>query len=462
MSFFTSFADVLARFKIGATALGLLHALVALKSVADQNLEEEKLRRYIRTQNILILRTVSLLYNLGESPATLRKMVAKDIVTSLVAVLERNFPELVCLTLRFIRRIAQMPLQRQDIPTDLVCERIVKSVFTSGQAAPIRESFDLLLVFAGERTRDSVDALKDAKVLQGLLPLLALPELQGAVVRLAYRLLPVDGDNEFYRSQELLQVLLAEREDPLALSLLARLSADRDAATAIAKSGTFTPQGVKDMFVKAAAQPKEENRLVLHMLRNLADSQPAIFVGFDNEILAAALKYGKKVEYIVDIVGIAGRSKMNVERAKFFCASKPLLELVFFYLNADSVAAPVHVEFIIFVGSLALFSASAATLTQAGLIPALVRLLVSKTDLDVLTQVMFAFSRLTIHTASRAELLKRNDAIEAVLKHSSSRNAGLASIAGELLSTIGVFDRTWAEKLKTPRFDAYNSEWMNR
>jgi hypothetical protein len=57
-------------------------------------------------------------------------------------------------------------------------------------------------------------------------------------------------------------------------------------------------------------------------------------------------------------------------------------------------------------------------------------------------------------------LLGRPDVIDTVLKHSTSKNAVLNGIAHSVLDAIVTFDKLSAERLKLPRFDAFNQEWL--
>jgi hypothetical protein len=64
-------------------------------------------------------------------------------------------------------------------------------------------------------------------------------------------------------------------------------------------------------------------------------------------------------------------------------------------------------------------------------------------DLDIQTQVMFAFYRFIRHTESRAALLANRGIIDAVIRHSASRNAVLSEMAIAVLEALLSFDNEW-------------------
>jgi hypothetical protein len=152
---------------------------------------------------------------------------------------------------------------------------------------------------------------------------------------------------------------------------------------------------------------------------------------------------------------------MNSERAKFYALQQPFIQILLLVLGNERALPQLHLECIMFVSSLVLYSAAAQGLGKHGIVDLLVKdFFWHADDLDVQSQCMFAFFRLVCHGDTRAALLAKREVIDTILKHSTSKNAVLNGIAHSVLDAIVTFDKQSAERLKLPRFDAFNQEWL--
>jgi hypothetical protein len=253
---------------------------------------------------------------------------------------------------------------------------------------------------------------------------------------------------------------LESDERMAALVLLSKLSMDREITLSIARSPLFTSDNLKTMFVQATHVETEESRVLLKLIRNVADNQPDLVRGFDPEIVTACVKNLERPP-LVDVFAIANRGKMNSERAKYYVAQQPCVQVLFTILEKEQASPQLHLECVMFVSALVLYSAAAQTLGKRGIVDVLVRVFFKHlNDLDIQSQCLFAFFRLICHSETRAALLAHPEVIDVVLKHSTSKNAVLNGIAHSVLDAIVTFDRQSAERLKLPRFDAFNQEWL--
>jgi hypothetical protein len=114
-----------------------------------------------------------------------------------------------------------------------------------------------------------------------------------------------------------------------------------------------------------------------------------------------------------------------------------------------------------FISSLILYSAAAQTLGKLGIVDLMVNLFFwHAQELDIQAQCLFGFYRLVCHADTRTTLLTHPEVVEAVIRHSASRNAIVNGMANAVIDAIVTFDRHAAERLKLPRFDAFNQEWL--
>ena len=73
---------------------------------------------------------------------------------------------------------------------------------------------------------------------------------------------------------------------------------------------------------------------------------------------------------------------------------------------------------------------------------------------------MFCFYRLICHTETRKSLISHSEIINNIIIHSGSKNIVINSIANNVLDALITFDKEWNEKIKKPRFIAFNNEWI--
>jgi hypothetical protein len=472
MSYFPHFIEVLQRFKIGAMTLSLLHAQVALKNVADQNLGKEKLAAYLKSQNHLLSLVVSMLFNLSENPSAMRKMVNKDIVTALVAVLERRNAELLILSLRFLRKITMVPVNWSAVPYDQICDVLAAQIAKWGQAdaqngrhkrmIAVREAIELLYAFSFHP--EATDCIRESGAIVEAAKLSGADELNCPLIKLLFR---CAGDSEeVFRNEELINMLILAttkewQERILALMILSKFSLDRIISMQIARSPLFTTERLRQMFVDATTVQSEANQILLQPIRNVADNQPDLIRGFDEDIIAACARNSDRRDTLTNILAIANRAKMNSERAQFFANQKPFPALIVSILSGAETPPQLLLECIMVVAALVVYSAAAQVFQKLGVVDALAAVFSQYSgELDIQAQCMFAFYRAVCHSETRAKLLGRPAVIKAILKHSASKNAVLNAIAHSVIDAIVTFDPKSARALRAPRFDTFNQEWI--
>jgi hypothetical protein len=80
-------------------------------------------------------------------------------------------------------------------------------------------------------------------------------------------------------------------------------------------------------------------------------------------------------------------------------------------------------------------------------------------DLDIQTHCLFAFYRFACHTDSRSALIGGLGIVDAIIRHSSSWNPVLSGMANSVLEVLVIIEREWSERIKRPRYMAFNDEW---
>ena len=115
-----------------------------------------------------------------------------------------------------------------------------------------------------------------------------------------------------------------------------------------------------------------------------------------------------------------------------------------------------------FVSSLVLFSTPAKELAKNDIVNLVIAVFNRNRDeADIQAQCLFAFYRFIIHGETRKAFTAHPEIIDRVIELSGSNNQVVSDIAGHVLEALLIFDKEWTEKIKLPRFLAFNRDWVN-
>ena len=477
MSVFRNYHESLGKFKIGLMSLNLLFSQIHLGELVTQNNQpKEQKAAYIKIQNSLLRHIVLLLFNLSDSPKTMRKMVEKGIITELSKLLKRRDPVLLTNTLRFIRKLASVPTNWGEIDTDEIIPSISNNLFKKCQPGgdknnaalgPVyKEALDLLFQFS--QHQEIMEEFKEGKIFENMTNLCSISSIRSNLLTFFYQVSSQSGTDDFFKKDEILNMLIASASEKcperiIALVVLMKLTNDKDVAAKIANSPIFTKDNVKSMFIQATSDINDENRILLKLIRNVSNNNPALIEGFDEEIVAATEKNKRQYDNLIDIVAVANRSEIDSPRSKFFIGKTSFISILIACLNDTKAPAQLHLEIIMFFSSLTLFSSPAKELEKQGIVPLTVRIFLnSQDDLDLQTQCLFAFYRFIIHGETRKALISHQEIVDVTIQHSASSNSVLADMASHVLDALVTFDKEWADKIRLPRFLAYNQDWLKQ
>jgi hypothetical protein len=393
----------------------------------------------------------------------------KDIVTPLIGVLGRHHSELVMFSLRFLRKIALLPVIWSELPFAEIIPAITHNIFPwagngSGSIGVLRESLELLIAFS--RHPETLPEFEVTGVFPAICLLADIAEIRPHVVCLLYHYFIGSDGTEPVRSEAVLGMLCAAAlgncaERPMAQAVLAHLSLDRQCALTIGRSRMFASASLRGMFIDATAQDGPANHLILRLIRNVAEFQPELATGFDDELISSCLVPGRAQGELLSILSVANRVKMSSERAKYFTSHRRFMDLLARALWNKAVNAQLHLEVIIFIAAVCLFSDAAKAVLDCGIVAAVAaRFLARPDDLDTEVQCLFAFHRFACHAGTRAELLKETNILEAIVRLAASTNAIVNRTANAVIEVIISFDSRMAAKMQGPRFDSFNSEWL--
>ena len=467
MSCFRNYQQELTKFRIGAMTLSVFHAQIVLANMSKKNMDKDKFQSYLLTQNQLLKHVVSLLFNLSENPSAMRKMLNKDILTPLCAVLDRKSVELVVLSLRFIRKISTTSTFWGDVPSDDIIKSLVTNIFVPDRQpnpAVLKEAIELLFAFSFHK--ECLEEFKNQNVFSAIAKFASINEIRSPLIKFFYNCSSYENSDALFRDPAIINTLIGAsssqcEERLISLVILMKMSSDKECSQILAKSSVFTSGNLKSMFVQATSKSSKENKALLKIIRNLADNNPSLIDGFDEEIVKASVNNSRNMDILSDIFAISSRAKMSNSRAKFFTSKENFVTLLMQILSNQTAYPQLHLECVMFVSSVALYKEPVTILQDSKVIDKVINVFKwHSDDIDIQIQCLFAFYRFIVHSVSRADLLSHDEVIDRIIQHSASKNATLSSIANTVLEALEIFDKKTAAKIKLPRFVTFNSEWL--
>lgn len=474
MSYFKEFQQALAKFKVGSMSLSLLHTQLHVANIAVQQMTKDEHAFYIKSQNHLLRLLVSLLFNLSDDTSSMRKMVNKGIISPLTSILSRRDAETLILALRFLRRIVNVPVHWGGIPYEEIVPVLISDIFKwkptnddrRGKVILIlREGLELIYSFSFHK--EVMDVFKDSSLFERMKALLEYNELRSLIIRIFCNCSQYSSIHDQFCDGSLIDLLIqlstTNNEDKMmAMIALMKLSIDKECSIQIAKSNIFTSENVGQMFIDACSRHNKDSGVLLHLIRNVADYQPQLIKGFDSDIVQACLNNKENMEALCDIFAVSSRVKMDSARAKFFTSNQDFVALVCDILSNRKSLPQLHLECVMFVSSVVLYSQPAAIMEEHNIVEKTVGVFLQHPqDLDIQTQCLFAFYRFVCHTETRKALMAHDEIVKSIISHSGSRNSVLCEIANSVLNALLIFDKEWADKIKRPRFEAFNHEWIH-
>ena len=475
MSTFKNFHEELGQYKVGLLTMGLVASYTQIVNMISNQTNKQQINNIINGQNTVLRYAIPVLFNLSYNPKTMRKMVEKGIIPILSMLMTRKDPDILTTVLRFIRKISSYSAHWGEIDADEIINSISDNLFklckpggdkTNMMMAPVyKEALDLLFQFSHHP--EIIEELNDKKIFDNMENLCAISSIRGSLLNLFYQVSIQDGSMSLFKKDYIFNMLILSALDNcnerlVALVVLMKLTADKEIAAKISNSPVFTKENVKSMFIQSTRSKDDEGSMLLKLIRNVADTNPSLVEGFDDAIIEAADKNRRQYDNLTNIMAVANRSEIDSPRSKFFISQSSFISIIISSLKDPRAPPQLHLEIIMFVSSLVLFSTPAKELAKNDIVNLVIAVFNRNRDeADIQAQCLFAFYRFIIHGETRKAFTAHPEIIDRVIELSGSNNQVVSDIAGHVLEALLIFDKEWTEKIKLPRFLAFNRDWVN-
>ncbi|KAM6938814.1 kinesin-associated protein 3a [Lycodopsis pacificus] len=480
-SSFSQFHGLVTHFKIGALCMNIIeHELKRFDLWQDElqkkkkayeefsenlNLKKEHEKSFRKYQSLLtkqeqLLRVaLCLLLNLAEDTRTELKMRNKNIVHTLVKILDREDEELLLVVVSFLKKLSIFLENKNDMAETFAVEKLARLVPCDHEYL-LSTNLRLLLNLSFDTS------LRSQMVQTGLLPkvssLLADEAQRQLSMCILYHISMDDRFKSMFADTDCIPQLMKmvfdcgeETMDVALISLCINLAANKSNAKVICEGN-----GLK-MLMKRAVKLKDV--LVMKMIRNLSQhSGPTKSLFLDHVgDLAAEISQEEAEEFVIECLGtLANLTIADLDWA-LVLKEYNLVPYLKDRIKPGSAEDDLILEVVIMIGTVSMDDSCAAMLAKSGIIPALIELLNARQEDDeFVCQIFYVFYQMVFHKATRNVIVKDTQVPAYLIDMMHDGNAEVRKVCNNTLDIIAEYDEEWGEKTQNEKFRWYNCQWL--
>ncbi|XP_056270038.1 kinesin-associated protein 3a [Pseudoliparis swirei] len=482
-SSFSQFHGHVTHFKIGALCMNIIeHELKRYDLWQDElqkkrkayeefsenpNLRKEHEKSFRKYQSLLtkqeqLLRVaLCLLLNLAEDPRTELKMRNKNIVHTLVKILDRDDEKLLVVVVSFLKKLSIFLENKNDMAETFAVEKLSRLVPCDHEEL-LSTNLRLLLNLSFDTS------LRGQMVHAGLLPkvssLLADEAQRQLCMCILYHISMDDRFKSMFADTGCIPQLMKmvfdcgeKKMDVELISLCINLAANKSNAKVICEGN-----GLK-MLMKRAVKLKDV--LVTKMIRNLSQhSGPtkSLFLEHVGDLASQISEEEEAEEFVIECLGtLANLTIADLDWA-LVLEEYNLVPYLKERLKPGSAEDDLILEVVIMIGTVSMDDSCAAMLAKSGIIPALIELLnAQQEDDEFVCQIIFVFYQMVFHEATRDVIVKDTQAPAYLMDLMHDNNAEIRKVCNNTLDIIAEYDEELGKKIQNEKFRLYNCQWLD-
>ncbi|XP_034386534.1 kinesin-associated protein 3a isoform X2 [Cyclopterus lumpus] len=482
-SSFSQFHGLVTHFKIGALCMNIIeHELKRYDLWQDElqkkrkayeefsenpNLRKEHEKSFRKYQSLLtkqeqLLRVaLCLLLNLAEDPRTELKMRNKNIVHTLVKILDRDDEELLLVVVSFLKKLSIFLENKNDMAETLAVEKLSRLVPCDHEEL-LSTTLRLLLNLSFDTSLRS--QMVHAELLPKVSSLLADEAQRQLCMCILYHISMDDRFKSMFADTGCIPQLMkmvfdcGEKMDVELISLCINLAANKSNAKVICEGN-----GLK-MLMKRAVKLKDV--LVTKMIRNLSQhngSTKSLFLEHVGDLASQISKVEEEAEeFVIECLGtLANLTIADLDWA-LVLKEYNLVPYLKERLKPGSAEDDLILEVVIMIGTVSMDDSCAAMLAKSGIIPALIELLnAQQEDDEFVCQIVFVFYQMVFHKATRDVIVKDTQAPAYLMDLMHDNNAEIRKVCNNTLDIIAEYDEEWGKKIQNEKFRLYNCQWLD-
>lgn len=457
----------------------------ALERIRKQRAKEDKkLSRLAIKQGRVLFVEFYVLFNLAEDVSVERKMVKKDLIKQLEAVLDHSHGDLLILVVTFLKKLSIYDENKTAIAETSVIRKLGRFLPCSSQPL-VQAVLQLLynLSFDAGMRRQALQL----NTLPRLVELLKVPAYRGKALKVLYLLSVDDGCKALVGQTEgmgLLMGMAINFPQPTLTPELAALLVNLSHASSNVEA-ILGNRGLNYLMDRLDANPHDLG--LLKVVRNvsywtfkqqlLLDS-PDVQYNFRGlwsphfKQLLELLTTSDSHDVLVEVVGIlANMTSFDVPANTSWARllkDNALIPLFSKLLVPGMAQADLLLEVVMLLSAVALDPAACDLIASSNLIGLLYQLWKEKTeDVEILLQLIVCFHRFFLRDSTREEAMYSTRIVVDMLECLSHRNAAVRLAADEATELVLELDRKEGGELgqlglqiRKRRFEGYNGQWL--
>ncbi|KAJ3016484.1 UNVERIFIED_CONTAM: Kinesin-associated protein 3 [Siphonaria sp. JEL0065] len=461
----------------------------------DLDKEHRKFQAMIRKQDQLLFVCFHLLLNLAEDLSIEVKMVKRDIVRYLLTILDRETPELLVLTITFLKKLSVFKENKDElVQSDAVFNKIEKILSIENQAL---QGLSLKLLLNLSHDKDFRTTMVRNGCLTKISDLLTSKTHVILTLQLLYQL-SIDEQHRDLMAVEsivpqIMKMILEYRGERVNTELMAvaiNIATSKRIAEVI-----LDENGLK-FLVKRALKTKDV--LILKMLRNISLHDGDIkfmFLDYIDELMILLLKNSGNPSIFVEVLGIV--ANLNIPDFDFakLAQAYALVDLVQKRLTSAVLAVSekreekkkkkrgleddedgmvlgageglmenddITLEAIILLGTMAHDENIAPMVAKTDTIPLLMDLMIIKEEDDeMILQIIYCIYHFLLYESTRNILINKTQVVSYLIDLLYDRNLQIRKMCDTCLDIISEINEDWIKKIKTQKFQWHNSEYLS-
>lgn len=479
LSSFTEFHDFLKQYKIGALCLKIV-AQEMKRYDNWQIMVKKKMKKYAKKkpqeaerimeqfndncfkQESLLYVAIHLLLNLAEDTRVQIKMKNKNIVTSLITLLERDNVEFLILIVNFLKKLSIFAENKDEMKEQDITKRLVRLIYSPHNVLA-HATLGLLLNLSFDK--DLRTRVVELGLLGRLIEILQSQEAPfRGVVSILYNLTIDEVNRAAFGQTECIRLLMGEviaahgeeRPSMEIVALFVNLAMDIECAKMMCED-----DGLRALVGGAL---DGNDPLLLKIVRNISRHPGEIKMNFLELIdpLASATVSNPSDEMLVELLGVFGN--LNIPDFDFhhLVVEYEMLDFIIEGLLPAAVDDDVVLQLIIVVGTILADENCAGLIARSGIVQNLMELLAARQEDDeMVLQIVFVFYKLLYYAASRKLIMTHPKTIAYLIDLMYDKNQEIKRVCNAALSIVMQYDDDWAVKIRDRRFEAHNEEWIN-
>jgi len=420
-----------------------------------------------------------MLLNLAEDTAIEKKMVNRKMPSLLVQMLDRQHEECVIVALQFLKKLSVFEDNR-----GVIASPDTLTILVGLASHPnVRIALLVLRTLYNLSFDDAVRAsLVESGIVKVLVDHLRNPPFRHVVLLLLYHFSMDQRCKSlmaYYKEGMLmlLQLVVHYPEPRVGKDLVAlaiNLSTHPGAAEVMVHSGLF-PQVMlrvlktRDSLLCKVIRNVASHKDITDPMYELLQNDSARLSKWPMEFVRMALACVDNPDLLVEVLGtLASLTTQDVPWGDL--CEGGLIDLLHRLLVAGFSEDDVVLECVMLVGNVALCREAGPHVAASRLPMLLQTLLVEKRDdEEIIVQLLFTFQCLLMHEDVREVILQDTDVATCIMRIARSRSRVVHAHVTKTLSSIADFSQdllansegepSWAEQIKTFRFEQHNWEW---